>query len=102
MGNLKVGPVRYALGKLVGHVTSVAMDKTAVVRVPRIFRHPKINVDTYRSSKHWAHDEFNLCEVGDIVRIEPYRALSRRKAHMVVEILKKEDGSPPPNPFPQA
>ena len=48
----------------------------------------------------WAHDEFDLCSVGDRVRIEPTRALSKRKAHVVVEILRKEDGSAPPNPFP--
>ena len=72
----------------------------AIVRVPRWFRHRKVDVDVKRSSKHWAHDEFNLCSVGDLVRIEPFRALSKRKAHVVVEILKKEDGSPPPSPFP--
>ena len=72
----------------------------AIVRVPRWFRHRKVDVDVKRSTKHWAHDEFNLCSVGDLVRIEPFRALSKRKAHVVVEILKKEDGSPPPNPFP--
>lgn len=72
----------------------------AIVQVPRYFRHRKVDIDTKRSSKHWAHDEFNLCSVGDMVRIEPFRALSKRKAHVVVEILKKEDGSPPPNPFP--
>ena len=76
------------------------MSLQSVVRVPRIFRHVKVNKDVKRSSKHWAHDEFNLCSIGDLVRIEPYRALSKKKAHVVVAILKKEDGSPPPNPFP--
>ena len=37
---------------------------------------------------------------GDMVRIEPTRALSKRKAHVVVEILQKEDKSEPPKPFP--
>ena len=68
--------------------------------IPRYFRHPKVDKDTKRRSKIWAHDEFDLCSVGDRVRIEPSRALSKRKAHVVVEILRKEDGSAPPNPFP--
>ena len=93
-------PVRYVLGKLVGHVTSTAQIKTAVVSIPRFYRHPKYNVDSKRRTKIWAHDEFELCAVGDKVRIEPSRALSKRKAHVVVEILQKEDGSEPPRPFP--
>ena len=96
----RLPPVEYAMGKLVGIVTSVANTKTAVVRVPRWFRDPKVDKAVRRSSKHWAHDEFDLCSVGDMVRIEPTRALSKRKAHVVVEILRKEDGSPPPSPFP--
>ena len=45
----------------------------------------------------------DVCALGSVwqVRIEPCRALSKRKAHVVVEILKKEDGSPPPSPFPK-
>lgn len=73
----------------------------AVVRIPRWFRHPKTDKDIKRRSKHWAHDEFELCNIGDVVRIEECRALSKRKAHVVAEILRKEDGSEPPAEFPK-
>jgi ribosomal protein S17 len=53
-----------------------------------------------RRTKIWAHDEFELCSVGDMVRIKETRALSKRKAHVVDAILHKEDGTPPPDPFP--
>ena len=137
MGNPRLPRVRYILGELVGHVTSIAQIKTvsghnklwrrrrnisfslllttraalfslcflsraqAIVRIPRWHRNTKLDFDTRRNSKIWAHDEYDLCSVGDKVRIEPCRALSKRKAHVVVEILKKEDGSPPPVPFPK-
>ena len=71
-----------------------------IVRVPRVFRNVKYNLDTRRFTKHWAHDEFELCSLGDMVRLQEYRPLSKKKSHIVVEILRKEDGSPPPNPFP--
>ena len=100
MGNMRLPAVRYSIGKYVGYVTSIANKKTAVVRIPYWFRHPKVDKDVRRRTKIWAHDEFELCGVGDTVRIEPTRALSKRKAHVVVEILKKEDGSEPPKPFP--
>ncbi|KOO21335.1 30s ribosomal protein s17 [Chrysochromulina tobinii] len=92
--------IRYMLGELVGRVTSVANNKTAVVQVPRLFRDPKVGKDVRRRTKMWAHDEFNLCALGDIVRLEPSRALSKKKAHIVAEIIHKENGSTPPTPFP--
>ena len=73
----------------------------AIVRVPRWYRHRKADIDLKRRTKHWAHDEVNLCEVGDMVRIEPCRALSKRKSYVISEILKREDGSEPPTPFPK-
>ena len=123
-GNLP--KIRYVLGKMVGRVTSVVHDKTvrvcsllvaqhkrahmgggatlscsqAVVQVPRFHRDPKIGKDVSRRTKLWAHDEFNLCSLGDIVRLEPSRALSKKKAHIIAEIVTKEDGTPPPSPFP--
>jgi len=92
--------IRYQLGKLVGRVTSTANNKTAVVSVPRYFRHTTLDTNVKRRTKMWAHDEFNLCSVGDTVRLMPTRALSKKKAHVVAEILHKEDGSSPPTPFP--
>jgi ribosomal protein S17 len=73
----------------------------AIVRIPRWHKVNKLDIDVRRNSKIWAHDEFELCAVGDTVRIEQSRALSKRKAHVVTEILKKEDGTTPPKPFPK-
>ena len=40
----------------------------AIVRIPYWHRHTKLDVDTRRNSKIWAHDEYQLCNVGDMVR----------------------------------
>lgn len=45
----------------------------AVVQVPRLFRDPKVDKDVRRRTKMWAHDEFNLCALGDIVRTKSAR-----------------------------
>jgi hypothetical protein len=45
----------------------------AVVQVPRLFRDPKVGKDVRRRTKMWAHDEFNLCALGDIVRTKSAR-----------------------------
>ena len=70
------------------------------MQVPRFFRHPLTMRYVKRRTKIWAHDEFQLCSVGDMVRLRESRALSKKKAHVVDAILRKEDGSPPPDPFP--
>ena len=73
------------------------------MQIPYFFRHPKVDKDTKRRSKIWAHDEYQKCEVGDRVRLEPCRALSKRKAHVVVEILRRENGEEgiPAKDFPK-
>ena len=55
-----------------------------------------------RRTKLWAHDEYELCGIGDMVQLMQSRPLSKNKSHVVSAILKKEDGSPPPVPFPNA
>ena len=68
--------------------------------MPRLVTNSKNMGEYSRRTKIWAHDEFSLCTVGDMVRIKESRALSKKKAHVVDAILNKEDGSPPPDPFP--
>lgn len=73
----------------VGRVVSNAMDKSVVVAVDRLVMHPLYKKTIRRTSKFMAHDENNECAVGDKVRIQETRPLSKRKRWIVVEIIEK-------------
>ena len=70
---------------LTGRVTSDKMDKTVTVLVDRRVMHPIYKKFIRRSKKYAAHDEANQCRVGDLVRIEEHRPISKRKAWLVIE-----------------
>jgi small subunit ribosomal protein S17 len=72
-----------------GQVISDRMDKTVVVAVQRLVRHPLYGRTVRKTSKLKAHDEGNECGVGDVVRIEETRPLSKEKRWRVVEIVRK-------------
>jgi small subunit ribosomal protein S17 len=79
----------------VGRVVSNKMDKTIVVVVESLKKH-RIYKRTYKQTKHfYAHDEQNSCQVGDIVRIEESRPLSKTKRWRLVEIVKPGSGIVP-------
>lgn len=69
---------------LQGVVVSDKNDQTVVVRVERRFTHPLVKKVVRRSKKYHAHDEGNVCKVGDQVRIEECRPLSKLKTWRVV------------------
>ena len=73
----------------VGRVVSDKMDKTIVVSVERLRRHPIYKRVVRLSSKFKAHDEENTARVGDTVRIEESRPLSREKRWSVVEVVAR-------------
>lgn len=73
----------------VGTVVSDKMDKTVVVAVNYVRRHPLYHKRITRTSKFLAHDENNLAKPGDVVRIEETRPMSRRKRWIVREIVEK-------------
>jgi len=73
----------------VGRVVSDKMDKTVVVAVDYLKPHPLYRKIIRRTKKFHAHDEENACKVGDVVRIEETRPLSRTKRWRVVEIVKR-------------
>lgn len=73
----------------VGRVVSNKMDKTVVVRVDYLKPHPLYRKIIRRTSKFHAHDEDNACQIGDIVRIEETRPLSKTKRWRVVEIVQR-------------
>ncbi len=69
---------------LQGTVVSDANDKTVVVRVERRFNDPLVKKVVRRSKKYHAHDEENKVKVGDIVRIEECRPISKQKNWRIV------------------
>jgi small subunit ribosomal protein S17 len=73
----------------VGRVVSNKMDKTVVVTVESHRAHPLYKKRVRRINRFKAHDEQNTCHIGDVVRIEETRPLSKDKCWRVVEILKK-------------
>ena len=75
-----------------GVVFSNKMDKTVVVLVERLVKHPKYKKYLKVRKKFKAHDERNACNVGDRVEIIETRPLSREKRWAVVSILKKAEG----------
>ena len=72
----------------VGIVVSDKMQKTVVVLVERTIRHPLYKKIIRRSKTFKAHDDGDRCKVGDKVRIEETRPLSKDKNWRVVEILE--------------
>jgi small subunit ribosomal protein S17 len=75
--------------RLMGHVVSNRMDKTVVVKVERRQRHRLYGKVVKKSRKFKAHDAYNSCQVGDMVRIVESRPLSKEKRWVVEEILEK-------------
>ena len=76
----------------VGEVVSNKMEKTIVVRVERRFRHPQFKKVVTSFKKLYAHDESRRAQIGDLVRIQETRPLSKLKSWRLVEILNP-DGS---------
>ena len=79
----------------VGRVVSNKMDKTIVVVVESLKKH-RIYKRTYKQTKRfYAHDEQNACQIGDTVRIEESRPLSKLKRWALIEIVKRGSGIVP-------
>jgi small subunit ribosomal protein S17 len=79
----------------VGRVVSNKMNKTIVVVVETLKKH-RIYKRTYKqTSRFQAHDEENVCQIGDLVRIEECRPLSKMKRWRLVEIIKRGSGIVP-------
>ncbi|RMF13239.1 MAG: 30S ribosomal protein S17 [Candidatus Dadabacteria bacterium] len=75
--------------RVVGVVRSNKMDKTVVVNVERIEKHPVYGKYVRRSKRYHAHDEQNQCNIGDRVMLVETRPLSRKKRWAVVEIVER-------------
>lgn len=73
-----------------GTVVSNSGNKTVVVRVERRLMHPIYKKFVNRSKKFAAHDETNVCKVGDVVRIRESRPLSKTKRFEVIENVSRQ------------
>lgn len=73
----------------IGIVTSQKMDKTITVTIERRVAHPLYRKYFKKTTKLMAHDENNVCGVGDKVKIMETRPLSTRKRWRLVEIIEK-------------
>lgn len=78
-----------------GQVIANRMAKTIVVRVERRFRHPKFKKVVTGYKKFYAHDEKGDAKVGDRVRIEETRPLSKLKRWRLVEVVARSTGVMP-------
>jgi small subunit ribosomal protein S17 len=82
----------------IGVVVGKTMKKTVTVRVERQFRHPLYRKTVRRRKTFLAHDEYEKCKVGDIVRIIETRPISKLKRWRILEIV----GLAAPEPQPPA
>lgn len=73
----------------VGTVISTRMQKSCVVEIQRLVKHPAYHKVMRRRKKVMVHDDESKCQVGDVVRIMETRPLSRRKRWRYVETVRK-------------
>jgi len=74
-----------------GTVVSNKMDKTIVVTVERRKKHRLYHKVVTHTMRYKAHDEANVCNLGDLVRIQECRPISKDKRWRVVEVLTRGD-----------
>nr|YP_009399153.1 ribosomal protein S17 [Taenioma perpusillum]ARW68550.1 ribosomal protein S17 [Taenioma perpusillum] len=74
-----------------GKIISDKMNKTVVVAVKQQISHKKYKKIIIRTNKYYAHDELNQYNIGDIVKIQAIRPLSKNKRWNVVQLIKKNN-----------
>ena len=72
-----------------GTVVSDKMDKTIVVKVERLRKHPMYKKYIKRSKKYKVHDQNNECNIGDTVRFMETRPISKDKSWKLVDIIER-------------
>lgn len=75
----------------IGSVVSDKMEKTIVVAVVDLVRHPLYGKSIKQTKRFKAHDEENTCRIGDTVKIMETRPLSKDKRWRVVEIMERQE-----------
>lgn len=77
--------------KLIGAVISDKMQKTCIVRIVRLAKHPKYGKTMRQVAKFKVHDEKGIAKMGDTVSIIETRPLSKDKRFRVAEVVKKAE-----------
>ena len=75
--------------QIIGKVVSNKMEKTIVVEIEALVMHPLYKKSVRRSKRIKGHDNKNECSVGDIVKVEETRPLSKEKRYKLIEIIEK-------------
>ena len=75
--------------QVIGTIISNKMDKTVVVQIERLVKHPLYKKYIRRRNKFMAHDKENACQIGDRVLITESRPLSKTKRWRVSRIIEK-------------
>ena len=73
----------------IGIVISNKMEKTIVVKIENRYPHPIYSKTMVKTKKYLAHDESEICTIGDKVLVQECRPLSKRKRWKLVEVLSK-------------
>jgi small subunit ribosomal protein S17 len=74
---------------MIGRVVSDKMEKTVVVSVQKLRRHRLYQRTMRQTRKYMAHDEQNECRLGDLVRIQESRPISRHKHWRIIEVIER-------------
>jgi small subunit ribosomal protein S17 len=77
---------------MLGKVVSNSMQKTAVVQIERLVRHPEYGKYIRKRSRYKVHDEKNECQVGDVIRFMETRRLSRDKRWRLIAFVRRAKG----------
>ncbi len=75
--------------QLIGRVVSNKMSKTVVIEIENTVIHPLYKKPVRRTKRIKGHDEKSQCGIGDVIRLEETRPLSREKRYRLVEIIEK-------------
>jgi small subunit ribosomal protein S17 len=89
------GPKKGGKRSLVGTVVSDKMQKTVVVQVQRMVRHPVYGKYVRRRAKYSAHDETNQYKLGDVVEIREHRPVSKSKCWVVSKLVSRREAEAP-------
>lgn len=76
---------------IIGTVLSSKMNKTIVVQVMRMVKHPLYGKYLRHYSKMYVHDADNQCQTGDVVKIQQTRPISKSKRWKLVEVVRKSE-----------
>jgi len=75
--------------QLIGKVVSNKMDKTIVVEIEDLVMHRLYKKSVKATKKVKGHDEKNECSIGDLVKVEETRPMSKDKRYRLIEIIEK-------------